>query len=63
MFNPELNVMLGIMNMPTEKFVTHNMLDPDCISNVMTFSKKMQDLKVTYQEITLLRGILVLFTG
>lgn len=62
-FNPEMKVMLGIIDMPVDKLKTHEIFpNNDIPDNLLKFSKKMQQLMVTCDEITLMRGILILFT-
>ena len=63
-FNPEMKVMLGIIDMPVDKLKTHEIFpNNDIPDNLLKFAERMQQLMVTCEEITLMRGILILFTG
>ncbi|XP_063423537.1 peroxisome proliferator-activated receptor gamma-like [Mytilus trossulus] len=62
MFNPDMKVMLGLINMPADKLQMHDLCEPEFIDSMMEYARKMQNLRLTFEEMTILRGIIVLST-
>lgn len=58
-----MKVMLGLINMPADKLQMHDLCEPEFIDSMMEYARKMQNLRLTFEEMTILRGIIVLFTG